>query len=339
MAAAKTLAPVIGAAKACLAMEVARSSFYRRVRAKPYGPKTRPSPHPRALSDAERQGVLEVCHSSRFTDESPASIVATLLDEGRYLGSERTFYRVLAGAGETGERRRQLTHPLYVRPELLASAPNELWSWDITDLKGPAKWTTYKLYWILDVYSRYAVGWMVAHRESAALAERLIAETISKQQIEPRQLTIHADRGSSMRSRPVAFLLAELGVTKSHSRPHTSNDNPYSEAGFKTMKYRPDFPSRFGSIQDARAFCRGFFDWYNTQHRHSGIAMMTPEQVHYGRAGIVLERRGKVLAGAYNAHPERFVRGMPAPAELPGAVWINPPAGDPGGAGKGVSAL
>ncbi len=225
----------------------------------------------------------------------------------------------------SGERRRQLTHPPYVRPELLATSPNELWSWDITDLKGPAKWTTYKLYWILDVYSRYAVGWMVAHRESAALAERLIAETTSKQQIEPGQLTIHADRGSSMRSRPVAFLLAELGVTKSHSRPHTSNDNPYSEAGFKTMKYRPDFPERFGAIQDTRAFCRGFFDWYNAAHRHSGIAMMTPEQVHHGRAGLVLERRGKVLAGAYNTHPERFVRGMPAPAELPGAVWINPP--------------
>ena len=325
MAAAKTLAPVIGVRKACAAMEVPRSSFYRRVRAKAYGPKTRPSPHPRALSDAEREGVLEVCHSSRFTDESPGAIVATLLDEGRYLGSERTFYRVLAASGESGERRRQLTHPPYVRPELLATSPNELWSWDITDLKGPAKWTTYKLYWILDVYSRYAVGWMVAHRESAALAERLIAETTSKQQIEPGQLTIHADRGSSMRSRPVAFLLAELGVTKSHSRPHTSNDNPYSEAGFKTMKYRPDFPERFGAIQDARAFCRGFFDWYNAAHRHSGIAMMTPEQVHYGRSGIVLERRGKVLAGAYNAHPERFVRGMPAPAELPGAVWINPP--------------
>ncbi len=283
MAAAQRLAPVIGASRACCMIDVARSSFYRRHR-RPYGPRPRPAPHPRALSDAERAGVLEVCHSSRFLDAAPASIVATLLDEGIYLGSERTFYRVLSASGELRERRNQLTHPAYVRPELLATSPNELWSWDITRLKGPAKWTYYQLYWILDVFSRYAVGWMVAHRESAALAERLIAETIDKQRVEAGQLTIHADRGSSMRSRPVAFLLAELGVTKSHSRPHTSNDNPYSEAGFKTMKYRPEFPDRFGSIQDARMFCRSFFDWYNTAHRHSGIAMMTPEQVHHGRA-------------------------------------------------------
>ena len=306
-------------------MDIPRASYYRRSKPKPYGPRIRPTPHPRALGQAERAEILQVCHSSRFTDAAPASIVATLLDEGSYLGSERTFYRVLAAAGQVRERRNQLTHPAYVKPELLATSANELWSWDITDLKGPAKWTAYKLYWILDVYSRYAVGWMVAHRESAALAERLIFETAQKQRIEQGQLTVHADRGSSMRSRPVALLLAELGVTKSHSRPHTSNDNPYSEAGFKTMKYRPDFPDRFGSIQDARAFCRGFFDWYNTVHRHSGIAMMTPEQVHYGRSGIVLERRAKVLADAYNLHPERFVAGMPAPQELPAAVWINPP--------------
>jgi len=325
MAAAQTLAPSLGVAGACHTMEVPRSSFYRRVRPKRCGPAPKPAPHPRALTAAERAGVLEVCHSSRFTDAAPASIVATLLDEGTYLASERTFYRVLSACGQVRERRNQLTHPAYVRPELLATSPNELWSWDITRLKGPAKWTYYQLYWILDVFSRYAVGWMVAHRESAALAERLIAETIDKQQIEAGQLTIHADRGSSMRSRPVAFLMAELGVTKSHSRPHTSNDNPYSEAGFKTMKYRPDFPERFGSIQDARAFCRTFFDWYNAVHRHSGIAMMTPEQVHYGRAGIVLERRAKVLAEAYNAHPERFVRGQPEPQALPEAVWINPP--------------
>lgn len=325
MAAAAQAAAAIGVSAASKIFEVPRSSLYRATKPRPYGPRRKPTPSPRALGSAERSGILEICHSSRFTDESPGAIVATLLDEGTYLGSERTFYRVLADAGETGERRRQLTHPAYARPELLATAPNELWSWDITDLKGPAKWTRFKLYWILDVYSRYAVGWMIAPRESAVLAERLIAATISKQQISSAQLTIHADRGSAMRSRPVALLMAELGVTKSHSRPHTSNDNPFSEAGFKTMKYRPDFPARFGSIQDARAFCRGFFEWYNTQHRHSGIAMMTPEQVHYGRSGIVLERRAKVLAEAYNAHPERFVRGMPAPAELPGAVWINPP--------------
>lgn len=325
MAAAQTLAASLGVSGAWRMMDVPRSSFYRRERRAPYGPKPRPAPHPRALGSHERARVLEVCHSSRFVDAAPASIVATLLDEGTYLASERSFYRVLAGAGEVRERRNQLTHPAYVRPELLATSPNELWSWDITKLKGPAKWTSYQLYWILDVYSRYAVGWMVAERESAALAERLIAETIAKQQVEAGQLTIHADRGSSMRSRPVAFLLAELGVTKSHSRPHTSNDNPYSEAGFKTMKYRPDFPERFGCVQDARAFCRHFFDWYNAVHRHSGIAMMTPEQVHYGRGAIVHERRSKVLAEAYNAHPERFVRGQPKPAALPQAVWINPP--------------
>lgn len=324
MDAAIQMAPAVGVSAACQIVGVHRSSFYRKARPM-FGPKPRPAPHPRALGEPERTSILEVCHSSRFTDEAPASIVATLLDEGTYLGSERTYYRVLAAHGEVGERRRQLTHPAYAKPELLATSANELWSWDISDLRGPAKWTTFKLYWILDVYSRYAVGWMVAHRESAMLAERLIAETAAKQKIEPGQLTVHADRGSSMRSRPVALLLAELGVTKSHSRPHTSNDNPYSEAGFKTMKYRPNFPARFGSIQDARAFCKDFFDWYNAVHRHSGIAMMTPEQVHYGRSGEVLERRAKVLAAAFNAHPERFVRGMPEPAELPGAVWINPP--------------
>ena len=325
MTAAKTLVPVMGVGGACRMMDIPRSSFYRRERPRPYGPVIRPAPHPRALSGDERAGVLEVCHSARFTDESPASIVATLLDEGIYLASERTFYRVLSGAGESKERRRQLTHPAYAKPELLATAPNQVWSWDITDLKGPAKWTVYKLYWILDVFSRYAVGWMLAHRESAAFAERLIAATIQKQEIRQGELTVHADRGAAMRSLPVALMLVELGVTKSHSRPHTSNDNPYSEAAFKTMKYRPQFPDRFASFEDAQAFCQGFFDWYNTMHRHSGIAMMTPETVHYGRSGIVLERRAKVLAEAYNVHPERFVQGMPAPQELPGAVWINPP--------------
>lgn len=338
MAAAAKVASVHGVSKACRLTGVARSSLYRRVALPVYGPKPRPTPHPRALSDEERSAVLEAANSSRFVDAAPASIVATLLDEGTYLASERTFYRVLKANGQARERRRQLTHPAYVRPELLATSPNELWSWDITRLRGPAKWTYYQLYWILDVFSRYAVGWMVAHRESAALAERLIAETIAKQEISPGELTIHADRGSSMRSRPVAYLLAELGVTKSHSRPHTSNDNPYSEAAFKTMKYRPTFPERFGSIQDARAFCRGFFEWYNAVHRHSGIAMMTPEQVHYGRAGEVSERRAKVLAEAYNTHPERFVSGMPAPAELPGAVWINPPREPSSGPRKEVDA-
>lgn len=324
MAAALEVAPAIGARAACRQFTVAPATFYRRRRGRPHGPRPKPTPHPRALSDAERASVLEVCHSSRFVDAAPASIVATLLDEGTYLASERTFYRVLSASGEVRERRNQLTHPPYVKPELLATAP-ELWSWDITDLKGPVKWARFKLYKILDVFSRYVTGWMVAHRESATLAERLIAETIAKQAVGRDQLTLHADRGSSMRSRPVAFLLADLGITKSHSRPHTSNDNPFSEAAFKTLKYRPEFPDRFGSLEDARAFCRGFFDWYNTQHRHSGIAMMTPEMVHYGRAAEVAERRAKVLAEAFNAHPERFVNGFPEPRQVPDAVWINPP--------------
>jgi putative transposase len=218
-----------------------------------------------------------------------------------------------------------LRHPVYAKPELLASRPNEVWSWDITKLLGPAKWTYFYLYVLPDIYSRYIVGWMVAHRESATLAKKLIAESARKQAIEPGQLTVHADRGSSMTSKPVALLLADLGVTKTHSRPSVSNDNPFSEAQFKTLKYRPEFPDRFGSIEDARTFSVGFFDWYNNQHYHSGLAMLTPATVHYDDTATVLQRRGAVLAAAYAAHPERFVRRAPRPAEPPTAVWINPP--------------
>ena len=264
-------------------------------------------------------------HSPRFVDVAPAEVVATLLDEGVYHCSERTMYRLLAETGQTRERRNQLVHPAHRRPELLATKPNELWSWDITKLLGPATWTYFHLYVILDVFSRYVVGWMVAERESATLAERLLAETIAKQHIGRDQLTVHADRGSSMTSKPVAFLLADLGVTKTHSRPHVSNDNCYSEAHFKTLKYRPAFPDRFGSIQDARAFCQTFFAWYNQVHRHSGIAMMTPEAIHYGHAPRLHQARADVLTGAYAAHPERFVRKPPEPTPLPTAVWINPP--------------
>lgn len=334
MDATTTLVPTVGVQAACLALGVPRASFYRwratpaapasgLATARPAGP---PGGHPRALSAAERQAVLDVLHSPRFCDVSPAETYATLLDEGLYLASERTMYRLLAAAGETGERRNQRVHPTYAKPELLATGPNEVWSWDITKLLGPAKWTYYSLYVLLDIYSRYVVGWLVAYQEQATLAERLIAEAAAKQGIAPGQLTVHADRGSAMTSKPVAFLLADLGITKTHSRPHVSNDNPYSEAQFKTLKYRPDFPDRFGCIEDARTFCRGFFEWYNTVHRHSGIAMMTPEMVHYGRAAEVHERRAKVLAEAFNAHPERFVKGMPAPRMIPDAVWINPPA-------------
>jgi len=281
--------------------------------------------HPRALSVAERTDVLEVLHSERFQDAAPAAVYATLLDEGTYLASERTMYRLLAAEGETRPRRDQLIHPSYAKPELLATAPNQLWSWDITKLLGPAKWTYFYLYVILDVYSRYAVGWMVAHREQAELAERLIAETIAKQEVPAGQLTLHADRGSSMTSKPVAFLLADLGVTKTHSRPHVSNDNPYSEAQFKTLKYRPGFPACFASMAEARSFCQDFFRWYNAEHRHSGIGLLPPEVVHSGQAQAAYDARSQVLAAAHAAHPERFVRQAPRPPQLPTAAWINPP--------------
>ena len=269
--------------------------------------------------------MLAELHSSRFVDCSPAQVWATLLDEGRYLASERTMYRLLADNEELGERRNQLSHPVYAKPELLAEQPNELWSWDITKLKGPAKWTCYHLYVILDVFSRYAVGWTVQYRESGEVAKALIAQTTEQQQIERDQLTVHADRGSSMRSKPVAMLLADLGLTKTHSRPYTSTDNPYSEAQFKTLKYRPGFPARFDSIEHARAFCREFFDWYNHQHRHSGIGLMTPAAVHHGHAEALHIERQRVLAAAYTATPERFVRGEPKPPKLPTADWINKP--------------
>ena len=336
MAAATTLAQTVGVQQACRALGINRARFYReRCRlaplpaesAEPLEPVETPlrRAHPRALTDTERQAVLETLHSPRFCDVSPAETYATLLDEGSYLASERTMYRILAAAGESRERRSQRIHPPYTKPELLATAPNEVWSWDITKLLGPAKWTYYYLYVILDVYSRYIVGWMVAYREQAVLAERLIAETAAKQQIALGQLTLHADRGTSMTSKPVAFLLADLGITKSHSRPHVSNDNPYSESQFKTMKYRPGFPDRFASMEEARAFCQQFFPWYNGEHRHSGIGLLTPEAVHYGRAEALHAARAQVLATAYATHPERFVHAAPNPPPLPSAAWINPP--------------
>ena len=338
MEATKTLAQTVGVQHACEALGVSRARFYRQRgpgrpvasepegSAEPMGPKPAPPrSHPRALDAAERQAVLDTLHGPRFCDVSPAEAYATLLDEGAYLASERTMYRILAAAGETGERRNQHVHPAYAKPELLATAPNQVWSWDITKLLGPAKWTYYYLYVILDIFSRYVVGWMVAYREQAVLAERLIAETAAKQRIIPEQLTLHADRGTSMTSKPVAFLLADLGITKTHSRPHVSDDNPYSESQFKTMKYRPGFPSRFASMEEARAFCQEFFPWYNTEHRHSGIGLLTPEAVHYRRAEALHAARRQVLATAYAAHPERFVNQAPQPPPLPTAAWINPP--------------
>jgi putative transposase len=320
------LTPLVGTRPACHALGVAPATIYRRRRPPEPRPVREPRvPPPQALSAAERAAVLDELHSERFVNSSPAQVWATLLDEGRYLASERTMYRILAGAGETRERRDQLVHPAYAKPELLAERPNELWSWDITKLLGPTKWTYYYLYVILDVFSRYVVGWTIQYRESARVAEQLIAQAIAQQGIAPGQLTIHADRGSSMRSKPVAFLLADLGVTKTHSRPYTSTDNPYSEAQFKTLKYRPDFPDRFHSIEHARAFGRPFFDWYNQEHRHSGIGLMTPATVHYGRAAELHAHRTRVLAAAYAAAPERFIRGVPKPPELPASAWINQP--------------
>lgn len=320
------LTPIVGTRPACRTLGVAPATIYRRRRPpppRPPRPRTRP---PRALSEAERQAVLEVLHSERFVDTSPAQVWATLLDEGRYLASERTMYRLLAAAhGSVRERRDQLTHPPYAKPELLARRPNELWSWDVSKLKGPAKWTWFYLYVILDVFSRYAVGWTVQHRETAEIATALIGQAAEQQQIQEGTLTVHADRGAAQRSKPVAFLLADLGVTKTHSRPYTSTDNPYSEAQFKTLKYRPCFPDRFDSILEARAFCRDFFRWYNRDHRHSGIGLMTPATVHYGRATELHAERARVLAQAYARTPERFVRRPPVPPPLPTAAWINKP--------------
>ena len=269
--------------------------------------------------------MLSVLHEPRFVDLAPVEVYATLLDEGRCLCSERTMYRVLAEHQELRERRNQLRHPRYAAPELLARRPNELWSWDITKLLGPTKWTYFYLYVMLDVFSRYVVGWMIAHRESAALAGTFIRETCARQGIERGHLTIHADRGPAMTSKPVALLLADLGVTKTHARPHVSNDNPFSEAQFKTLKYRPAFPERFGSIQDARAHCHVFFPWYNTEHHHLGLGLLTPADVHHGLAEQRVGARATVLATAYAAHPERFPAGPPRPPVCPMEVWINPP--------------
>lgn len=331
MSAAQVLCHEVGKKPACEALSVPRATFYRqmiREISPPKGNISRPVP-PLALSLRERQAVIDTLHSDRFQDKAPYEVYATLLDEGQYHCSIRTMYRILASEhGQVKERRRRHQQGHYQKPELLATKPNEVWSWDITKLKGPVKWTYFYLYVILDIFSRYVAGWMVAHREQDALAQRLIEQSCLKQNIQPGQLTVHADRGSSMKSKAVAHLLADLGVTKTHSRPHVSNDNPYSESQFKTLKYCPEFPERFGSIQDARAFCRPFFDWYNQDHHHSGIALMTPEQVHYGMAPKVFDFRSQVLAEAFRRNPIRFKGKFPKPYVLPEAVWINRPSKD-----------
>ena len=323
-AAVVELAPRVGIAFACRGLGLPRPTYYRSTRpARPRAP--RPA-SPRALTPGERAGVTAVLHEPRFVDSSPAQIYAQLLDEGRYLCSPRTMYRVLSSMDSSRERRDLLQHPVYPRPELLATRSNELWSWDITKLLGPAKWTYFYLYVILDVFSRFVVGWMVAPRESAELAKRLIAASIERERVGRDQLTVHADRGSSMTSKAVAFLLADLGITKTHSRPHVSNDNPFSESQFKTLKYRPDFPDRFGSLEHARSFCGDFFPWYNEEHHHSALAWLTPADVHHGRVEPRLQARSLVLDAAFAQHPARFVRGRPVPARPPSETWINPPA-------------
>jgi putative transposase len=321
------LAPIVGTNAALQAVGVDRATWYRRHRKspKPVRPERVAMPQPRALSAVERKQIKAALESDEFVDEAPATVYAKLLDQGIYLGSVATMYRILHEHDEVRERRRQATHPAHKKPELIASSPNSVWSWDITKLHGPEKWTYYYLYVILDIFSRYAVGWMLARVERAALSERLISDAIAKQGVARDQLTLHSDRGSPMIAKPVAHLLADLGVTKSHSRPHVSNDNPYSESQFRTFKYRPDFPDRFGSFEDARAHCSRFFGWYNDDHRHSGIGLHTPADVHYGRAESIRAQRGVVLLDAYAEHPERFVRRPPTPPAIPAVAWINQP--------------
>jgi len=328
MVTTKEIAADIGVCGACQVVGTPRSSYYQhyhKYQKSKGNTAARRSPA-WALSQEERTEVLEVLHHPKFIDKAPHQAYATLLDEGRFLCSIRTMYRVLHDNDEVRERRNIARHPNYSKPELLATGPNQVWSWDITKLRTYQKWTYFYLYVILDIFSRYVVGWMIAYREMATLAEKLIRESCSKQNILPGQLTIHADRGSSMKSKTVAELMADLGVMKSHSRPYVSDDNPFSEAQFKTLKYAPTFPGKFGSMVEARDLAGAFFDWYNTEHRHTGIALLTPESVHYGRAGQVVEQRNQVLAEAYHNHPERFKRGMPRAQACPEAVWINPPA-------------
>jgi putative transposase len=315
-------------AAVCAALDVSRATVLRRracLAAPPAAPRPRPSPA-RALTDIQQQVVLDLLHAPCFADQAPAEVYACLLDEGVYHCSIRTMYRILDRHDEVRERRRQLRHPAYQRPELLAERPNQVWSWDITKLMGPTKWSYFYLYVILDIFSRRVVAWCVADAETAALFKPLFDDAIAKHQVPPGQLTLHADRGAPMKAKATALLLADLGVTRSHNRPHTSNDNPFSESHFKTLKYRPQFPQRFGCIEDAKAFCRHFFNWYNQEHHHSGIGLMTPNQVHYDQTEAVHAARQHTLDRAFRDNPDRFVNRPPTPPAKPTAAWINPPA-------------
>ena len=316
----------------CAALEVSRASVhrYRVALAAPPRLKRRRAPSARALPESERDQVLAQLRTPRFADQTPTEVYATLLDEGVYLCSIRTMYRILAAHGEVAERRRQRRHPVYQKPELLAEAPNQVWSWDITKLMGPVKWSYFYLYVILDIFSRRfvrwgVVGWRIEHAESATLFKALFSDAMAKHAVPPDQLTLHADRGGPMKAKATALMLADLGVVKSHSRPHTSNDNPFSEAHFKTLKYQPEFPKRFETIDEARTFCRRFFAWYNEEHHHAGIGLMTPDQIHFGQADTIHAARQIALDAAFPSTPERFVRQRPKPPQIPKAVWINPP--------------
>lgn len=329
--AAEELAQITGVTTACQILNIPRSSLYRarQPAQKMQAPSNQRGKPARALSDEEKAEVRNVLNSERFQDQSPREVYAALLDEDEYLCHWRTMYRVLDEDKEVRERRNQLRHPVYAKPELLATGPNQLWSWDITKLRGPATWTYYYLYVMLDVYSRYVVGWLLAERESATLAKELTTAACAKQQVEPGQLTIHADRGGAMIAKSMTLLLSDLGVNQSHSRPHVSDDNPYSEAQFRTLKYSPGYPDRFGSLADARQWGERFFTWYNQAHHHTSLHLLTPADVHYGRAQEKLAQRQVVLERAYAAHPERFVNGSPTTPPLATAVWINrPPAAD-----------
>jgi putative transposase len=323
-----TIEPMLGTRAACTAVGRSRATHYRRLAPpKPRSTTPRPAP-PNKLTEAEAAEILDVLRSSRFVDLSPAQAFFILLDEGVYLASVSSFYRLLRAHGEVRERRRQASHPARVRPELVARMPLVVWSWDITKLKGPRRGEYYDLYVVLDIFSRYVVAWLVAPCESGELAKELIADAVARHRVPPGQLNIHADRGSSMTSNPVVELLAFLGIGRSHSRPHVSNDNPYSESQFKTLKYCPAFPERFGFIEDARAFCETFFTYYNHDHHHSGIGYHTPASVHYGTAIEVRAQRQNTLAAAYTANPTRFRHRQPEAPELPTVAWINEPTED-----------
>jgi putative transposase len=323
IAAAEQLATEVSVRSVCRALGVPRGTLYRHRK-----PRQQPVPRPapaRALSVTERQIVLTTLNSEPFADLAPAQIYNQLLDAGQYLCSTRSMYRILADNRQVRERRNVLRHPHYSAPELLATGPNQVWSWDITKLLGPRKWSYFHLYVMLDIFSRYVVGWLIAEHENAGLAKRLIRETCQKQSVQPGQLTIHADRGAAMTAKTTAQLFADLSIEESHSRPRVSNDNPYSESQFKTLKYRPEFPDRFASFQHAHSVSRELLTWYNTQHRHSGIGYLTPASVHHGHAVEILKRRQRVLDQAHAANPERFIRAAPRVQQLPPAVWINAP--------------